>query len=212
MHSRRTVVYHTIHKLSASGVIAVTILSVVLVGGYTLFGHISKASVIPADAIEVAAPGPVESAAVTPTQQPETIGRDNLSDQLEVEIPSETMMSSAVSPASGVAVGDPRFVGTEAMGVVSVSPAPDLSANDATASRERGIVAQYRAGDLHRAISDFDRAIKLDPNYADAYIDRGIAFYRTGEFDRAFADMAHAKRIQNARRAKHQVSASAGRN
>jgi Flp pilus assembly protein TadD len=114
------------------------------------------------------------------------------------------MMSSAVLPATNT-------VGAEATGVVSVSPAPDLSSNDATAYRERGIVA-YRGGDLHRAISDFDRAIKLDPNYADAYIDRGIAFYRTGEFDRAFADMAHAKRIQNARRTKHQESASAGKN
>jgi curved DNA-binding protein CbpA len=204
LHSRRTVVYHTIHKL-ASGVIAVTILSVVLVGGYTFFGHISKASVIPADTIEVVAPGPVESAAVSPTPQPETVGRDNPADQLEgVETPGEATMSSAMSSASGT-------VGAEATAVVSVSPAPDPSANDATAYRERGIVA-YRGGDLHRAISDFDRAIKLDPNYADAYIDRGIAFYRTGEFDRAFADMAHAKRIQNAKRAKRQLSASAAKN
>jgi Flp pilus assembly protein TadD len=100
--------------------------------------------------------------------------------------------------------------GAEATGSAG-PPAPDPAANDATSYRERGIVA-YRGGDLRRAIADFDRAIKLDPSYADAYIDRGIAFYRTGEFDRAFADMARAKHIQSVKRAKHQASASSGRN
>jgi curved DNA-binding protein CbpA len=200
---RPPVIYHTIHKL-ASGVIAFTVVSVVLVGGYTLFGHISQASVIPAEVIEVAPPRPAEIAAVKLAEQPDPIERDPPHDQLEgVATSDETMVSSAASPAVNS--------GAEATTGSAGPPAPDPAANDATSYRERGIVA-YRGGDLRRAIADFDRAIKLDPSYADAYIDRGIAFYRTGEFDRAFADMARAKHIQSAKRAKHQASASSGRN
>jgi curved DNA-binding protein CbpA len=197
------VIYQTIHKL-ASGVIAFTVVSVVLVGGYTLFGHISQASVIPTEVVEVAPPRPAEIAAVKPPEQPDPIERDLPHDQLEaVATPDETMVSSVASPAAASG-------GAEATGSAG-PPAPDPAANDATSYRERGIVA-YRGGDLRRVITDFDRAIKLDPSYADAYIDRGIAFYRTGEFDRAFADMARAKHIQSVKRAKHQASASSGRN
>jgi tetratricopeptide (TPR) repeat protein len=199
---RPAVIYHTIHKL-ASGVIAFTILAVVLVGGYTLFGHISKASVIPAEVTEVATPAPAEITAVAATPQPDAEARDKPADRLErVEVPSETTVSGAASPLANT--GSAEATGT-------VASVPDYAVKDATTYRERGIVA-YRGGDLRRAIADFDRAIKLDPNYADAYVDRGIAFYRSGEFDRAFADMAQAKHIRNARRARHQASASSGRN
>jgi hypothetical protein len=33
----------------------------------------------------------------------------------------------------------------------------------------------------YRAIADFDLAIQHDPIFADAYIDRGIVFYRMHE-------------------------------
>jgi curved DNA-binding protein CbpA len=197
------IVYQTIHKL-ASGVIAFAVVSVVLVGGYTLFGHISKASVIPAEVTEVAAPAPVETPMVMAAKPPDAVERDAPRDQPPrdqpeaAELPGDTPAPSAAPPAAAA-------VSTEI--IASVGSAPDPSASDATAYRERGIVA-YRGGDLRRAIADFDRAIKLDPSYADAYIDRGIAFYRTGEFDRAFADMARAKHIQSAKRARHQASAS----
>jgi tetratricopeptide (TPR) repeat protein len=46
--------------------------------------------------------------------------------------------------------------------------------------------------DQERAIADFNEAIRLTPNDADAYNDRGIAWEQIGEFDRALADFNEA--------------------
>ena len=65
---------------------------------------------------------------------------------------------------------------------------------------ERGI-ASYRDGDLPAAIVDFDLAIEVDPNLRDAYIDQGIAWYRMGNFHRAFSVIAQAVRTESSHRA-----------
>jgi tetratricopeptide (TPR) repeat protein len=70
---------------------------------------------------------------------------------------------------------------------------------DASYYRERGILA-YGSGDLYLALTDFDLAIDLNPHFSDAYVDRGIVFYRMGDFNRAFADIARAKRIDASNR------------
>jgi tetratricopeptide (TPR) repeat protein len=75
----------------------------------------------------------------------------------------------------------------------------DLTVSEARSFRERGISA-YRNGDLTGAIADFDQAIQLDPKFSAAYIDRGIVFYRLRKFDRAFADISRAKRLERANR------------
>jgi tetratricopeptide (TPR) repeat protein len=51
-------------------------------------------------------------------------------------------------------------------------------------------------------MADFDRAIQLDPKFSAAYIDRGILLYRLQKFERAFADIAQAKRIEKIKNAK----------
>jgi hypothetical protein len=51
-------------------------------------------------------------------------------------------------------------------------------------------------------VAEFDRAIQLDPKFSAAYVDRGIVLYRMQKFERAFADIAHAKRIEKTKRAK----------
>src|SRR4029078_851708 len=43
-----------------------------------------------------------------------------------------------------------------------------------------------------RAIADYDNAIRLDPNNADFYKNRGDAFLNAGKYDRAFADYSQA--------------------
>src|ERR1041384_3873173 len=55
------------------------------------------------------------------------------------------------------------------------------------ANDERG-AAYGQKGDLDRAIADFDRAIQIEPNLADAYNNRGAAYGLKGDVDRAIAD------------------------
>jgi len=76
-----------------------------------------------------------------------------------------------------------------------MGPPLDIALLDARAYREHGIVA-YRNGDFGAALADFDQGIQLDPRFSAAYIDRGIVFYRLRKFDRDFADIARAKRIE----------------
>ena len=45
------------------------------------------------------------------------------------------------------------------------------------------------------AIVEFDEAVRLDPKYAQAYIDRGLAYSRKGDPDRAIADYNKALRL-----------------
>jgi tetratricopeptide (TPR) repeat protein len=50
-------------------------------------------------------------------------------------------------------------------------------------------------GDLDRAISDFSEAIRLDPKYVRARVNRGRAFIEKLEFDEAVADLTEAIRL-----------------
>ncbi len=82
----------------------------------------------------------------------------------------------------------------------SVGPPLEIAPGDAKVYRERGIFAYHR-GDFDGAIAEFDRAIRLDPNFSAAYVDRSIVLYRMQRFERAFADIAQAKRLERASRA-----------
>jgi tetratricopeptide (TPR) repeat protein len=90
--------------------------------------------------------------------------------------------------------------GPKAGGATPITKSPpvrDFGPNDAKYYRELGISA-YRSGDLYLALVDFNIAVELDPSISDAYIDRAILFYRLGDLKRAFADIARAKRIDDA--------------
>ena len=118
-----------------------------------------------------------------------------------------TSAQSALAPAAngGDATGKatsapsavtPSMTGTAVKKNSSSGSSGSAPIKDATFYRDQGIES-YRDGDLPVAIANFDRAIQLDPNLEEAYIDRAIALYRLRKFDSAFADVAQAIRIQN---------------
>ncbi|MEC4819042.1 MAG: tetratricopeptide repeat protein [Scytonema sp. PMC 1069.18] len=49
--------------------------------------------------------------------------------------------------------------------------------------------------DYDRVIADFNQAIKLDPNFADAYIGRGYAYVYKKDYDRAIAEFNQAIKL-----------------
>jgi curved DNA-binding protein CbpA len=175
------------------------VFSVALLGGYLLFGYISRISLIQAQAIEIAAREPAPAAAVLSPQLSDTVAPSPLRDERADIGASEPENPEAAKEAVASTDNAPAENTDSTLATARVPADRDFAVHDAKHYRERGILA-YRGGDIILALADFDLAIDLDPHFSDAYIDRGIVFYRMGEFKRAFADIAQAKRIDDLNR------------
>jgi curved DNA-binding protein CbpA len=182
----RLAVYEKIHR-GATNTMAATFIAAALIGGYTVFSHMSKTSAMTEGTARIADSSPVEVAAVL--SQPAVV-RDAAPEMREsIAAVNEVDTTSAIAVAAN-AINPPLAVIT----LPALAPSPVQAPADAKTLRERGIYA-YRGGDLGAALAHFNLAIAQDPGFAAAYIDRGIVFYRMRNFERAFADMANAKRL-----------------
>jgi len=181
-------------------VIAGGISSVVLMGGYLLFGYVSKASLVAAQVIEVSEREPAPAAVAISAELSDTIGRARPRDERDDSAaPNRPENPEVVKEAEAPSAAVPAENTDSAAATANIPAARDFGVNDARYYRERGILA-YRSGDISLALIDLDLAIDLDPHFSDAYIDRGVVFYRMGDFNRAFADIAQAKRIDDLNR------------
>jgi len=83
------------------------------------------------------------------------------------------------------------ILGVLAIVVSACATPPPAVENNAEAYSNRGL-SWYKKGDHDQAISDFTRAIELNPRYANAYYNRGIAYDDKGQYDRAISDYTRA--------------------
>jgi len=50
------------------------------------------------------------------------------------------------------------------------------------------VLLYEKKGQYDKAISDYNKAIEINPGYAAAYNNRGAAYYDNGQYDRACSD------------------------
>jgi curved DNA-binding protein CbpA len=207
----------------ASAVLAFAVVLIMAVGSYALYLHLATAQYrIPLQQLQAAV-----------RQLPQIAGTVQTAPAEELRLTAELQKLAAAEPQKQIAPAE-KYAPPEKAEKVEVAAVPDqvlasgavafpsdagaamaanlglvsdLTVSEARSFRERGISA-YRQGDLNGAIADFDQAIQLDPKFSAAYIDRGIVFYRLRKFDRAFADISRAKRLERANRAGPPGSAS----
>ena len=55
--------------------------------------------------------------------------------------------------------------------------------------------AYYHEGQYDKAISDYTKAIEINPKYAEVYFKRGFDYYHTGQYDKAISDYTKAIEI-----------------
>jgi curved DNA-binding protein CbpA len=173
----------------ATGVMVLVALSIVILGGYLLFGYVNTPPLGQAQATELSRAEPVKTAALV-TEPTDRVGRTR--DELDIdgaktpETPKEINELNALDALESIAGG------YSTSGTRSIYPAHDLEPKDAIYYREQATSA-YRNGDLYFALVYFNLATSRDPGSSESYIDRAIVFHRQGDLKRAFADVAQAK-------------------
>lgn len=190
-HPTRAFVADTLRKLAADA-IAVVVLSAILVAGYGLYALYwpnANAASDPAFRTRVATTHKPVEITVAASTSAAAAGEDIAFDD---RLQGLKLLNDAMKPNPETSAMSPAVAEV----VASADPSPELTTKDAKSYRERGIAA-YRDGDVPRALANFDLAIQLEPGLREAYVDRAIVFYRMRQFDRAFADIAEAKRIES---------------
>ena len=201
-----------VHKV-ASGVMALAGVSAVALTGYLLFTHMSAASVAPLKPVVVATnkvkpnevpAKPIETAVASPDSAAADDAAANASNDAGADASASTDQLRASKVEVAYSTGQERASCGQAPsgGAPCSSDAAfpgNAPSNDARSHHDRGM-ASFQKGDFAAALAELDAAIQLDPRYQEAYIDRGIVFYRMRKFDRAFADVAAAKRIEKTNR------------
>ncbi len=87
---------------------------------------------------------------------------------------------------------------SKSMMVISIIIIPLLfscaTTKDAKFYNNRGN-AYYSKGQYDQAISDFNKALEINPRYALAYNNRGVAYYFKREYEKSWKDVEKAQSL-----------------
>jgi hypothetical protein len=102
-------------RIILSDAVVIVSLTVAMIGGYTLFAHVSNPSIVGAKMVEIAQHKPALMTAIQPTKRAETASRDQPSERL-VEVPETVAVPRALTPrmkagnSSEIADGGPAEI------------------------------------------------------------------------------------------------------
>lgn len=199
-----------IHRI-ASGVLAFASVSVVTVGGYLVFMHMSVALVAPTGGL---AASHASVASMASMGSVASIAPVDLTARLTASI-------AAVSPADAP---DPAAVNafivarTEGTGTASVANAmamapvvaetDNTSSSDAPAAQTADPANVLHVSAAGAAAIEADQVTHLETRFTAPYVDRGLLFFRDKSDDHAFPDLTPLKRAEKPGRAKSVVAAN----
>jgi len=84
---------------------------------------------------------------------------------------------------------------TVLLGLLVLSGCGPSKEQQAVDAYNRGVV-YGKKGDRDKEIAEYTEAIRLQPDFADAYYNRGVAYRGTGATDKAIADYTEAVRLK----------------
>jgi hypothetical protein len=194
-----------IHKI-ASGVLAFASLSIVSIGGYLLFMHMSVALV-----------APVGSLTASHASANALDLRARLSDSIAAVSSADAPDPAAVNAfiAARAEGSGPRLVNAMAMAPVvdTESAAPSgITGSDpapAAATVHARDVSALGGGDVAAVMVNPDQVTQLDQKFTAPYVDRGVLFFRDRKDDRNFPDLPPLKRAEKPGHPKSLLAAAA---
>lgn len=116
-------------------------------------------------------------------------------DEMEATITTQNFLSTDINfPEREVAIitKDPRIV----QGLIQRFNEPVLTPSNPAIYRKRAAERLY-IKDYQGAISDYSQSLEIESENANAYNDRGLAFFNSGDVAAAVQDYSHALRINS---------------
>ena len=129
-------------------------------------------------------PRPFGGPGVTPRKAPEWVAMyASLSETIPARRVKKPVFTAPALPAQASA------------GASANDAAPVRTANATARERYTRGIDLAKNDNLEGAVSDFSEAIRLDPKFTDAYVQRGQAMFKNGNAERAIADFSQALQI-----------------
>jgi len=134
-----------------------------------------------------------------PTLGPETRGLVRTAALADLEnFTLQTRLSAEMAYLSLLVVGMARYTADDWEGAIACFSSALRQTEERVLALDQGVIYYVRGnahafkGDLDHAIADFDQAIALKPDHAEAYHGRGLAYRDKGDLDHAIADCDQA--------------------
>jgi len=198
-----------VHKI-ASGVLAFASVSVVTVGGYLLFMHMSVALVAPNGlaTASLAASHPVVTTADLTTRLTASIAAVSPTDTPDPAAVSAFIAARTEGTGAGSVVNAMAMAPAEAeVAFPPTAAAADPAVDHVTLSHARELFG-IGNGEAGATVVVAEQLTQLDTKFTAPYVDRGLLFFRDKSDDRAFPDLTPLKRAEKPGRPKSLAAAN----